>query len=494
MVFSADVITPDGILYINVAKLIGEGNWQGVYNNGFYSLYPFIIVLFQKVFQNWETSGRMAAAILGSLTVLPLFFLFRRMFDLRIAAVASIFFILSPRIVQYSSDVLREPVFWCFSTTALWAGWKGIAQKKWVFVVIASFFVGLSCFTRMEGVALFVIIALWMGWVLIYRKGEIKRCFVLLMVFLISFPAIFISPLYFLKSRTGNWELGHVATKIPDLLKNESKADEREHGSSSRKSSETGSVFDNVTSNKYVFAVWESSYKYFRSFHVILIFLFLFGVIRRKVIPYSEKEVPVLIWCSVFFLVSLMYAFKVSYVSTRHGLLVGIPSLLWVSMGFFELSTRIEKIVRKTRWNTKVSRYTTICLLILICMSMLPKTLSSSGHEKIEMKKAGIHLGNIGYSNERFAVEPRINRLAFYKGGDFINIPTGIDYVTLDCFLKRADVNFLVVDERTIENSVGGFKSHAETMNLERLNVPEFQNYKEYSFAVYRIKKSRTRR
>jgi len=122
LVYAADVITPDGVLYIQIAKLIKSGNWMGVYDKGFYSLYPFTIIAFQKIFSNWETAGRMTSALFGSLTVVPLFLLFRKMFDLKIAVVASIFFVLSPRIAEYSSDVLREPLYWLLSLAALWAG------------------------------------------------------------------------------------------------------------------------------------------------------------------------------------------------------------------------------------------------------------------------------------------------------------------------------------------------------------------------------------
>jgi len=487
MVLTAGVITPDGILYIKIARFINDGNWRGVYEDGFYSTYPFVIVLFQKVFHDWETAGRMASAAAGSVAVLPFFFLLRRMFDLRIAFVASIFFVIGPRLVQYSSDVLREPLFWCFSITSLWAAWKGIEEKRWVFIAAASFFAGLSCFTRTEGVALLAIVIVWMGWVLFYRERKARLFLAFLMVFLVAFPAMSITPLYLLKSKAGAWELGHLATKIPELLQSRNKPLPVEIDGSSLKSRQAGSVLTRVMSNRYVFSLWETSHKFFRSFHVVLIVLLLFGLFRRRIIPCSGKEIPVLIWCSAFFLISLVYAFKVSYVSTRHGLLVGIPSLLWVSIGFWELSSRMEGAVRKARWSPKLTRHVAVYLLILICLSVIPRTVAPYGDEKIEMKKAGIYLKRMGYSNEKFAVEPRINRLTFYKGGDFVNIPTNIDPVALGRFLKSADVRFLVVDERTIENAVKGFKGNTDAMNLEKVDLPGFNDYREYSFAVYRI-------
>jgi hypothetical protein len=251
-----------------------------------------------------------------------------------------------------------------------------------------------------------------------------------------------------------------------------------------------GSFFDRVANNRFVSSFWEASYKYFRSFHVVMIFLLIFGVVRRRTIPYSGKEIPFLIWSGLYFLVALSYAFKVSYVSTRHGLLVGIPSLLWVAIGFWELSSRVEGLLGRTRWKERgVTRHAAVWLLILTCLSIVPKTLQSADRGKMELKTAGICLKDSGYAGEKFAVEPRINRVTFYKGGDFINIPVEIDYVALGKFLKTTDARFLVVDERTIEEAVKGFKNHTMELNLERVDIPPFRDYKEYTFAVYRIRK-----
>jgi len=45
------------------------------------------------------------------------------------------------------------------------------------------------------------------------------------------------------------------------------------------------------------------------------------------------------------------------------------------------------------------------------------------------------------------------------------------------------------VDERSIDGSVKGFREHAGWLNLEKVGVPEFEKYKDYSFVLYRIKR-----
>jgi len=78
--------------------------------------------------------------------------------------------------------------------------------------------------------------------------------------------------------------------------------------------------------------------------------------------------------------------------------------------------------------------------------------------------------------------------VTFYKGGEFINIPPGMDHSALGPFLRASGARFLVVDLRTIDECVKGFTGHTADLRIDRVDLSEFRNYKEYSFAVYRIR------
>ena len=87
----------------------------------------------------------------------------------------------------------------------------------------------------------------------------------------------------------------------------------------------------------------EVLYKFFKSFNVLLFFLFLCGIYKRKLIPYSQSDTMLLIWISVVFLGLCSYLIKVDYLGTRHGLLMVFPALAWAGIGFFEIRERIRK-------------------------------------------------------------------------------------------------------------------------------------------------------
>lgn len=481
------IIVPDGVIYIDTAKMILAGQWARIDEFGVYSMYPFLIAVFHRVFGDWETAGRMISVVFGSLAVVPFYLLLKRIFDMRIALVAAIFFVVSPRLVEYSSNVVREPAFWCFSLCALWAAWEGMVLKKWFLVTVASLFVGLSAMTRMEGAALVPIIILWMAWYYLrLERSGIKTFLLFLLVFVVSFPILFLTPLYFLKNRIGKWEIGHVGSKIPYILS----AGSENAAEAFRKSTDDADVVTRVLSkNKFAYFLWESIYKPFRSYHVLLIFLFLIGIVRRKVIPRDElREVPIFIWCYIFLLVSLLYVSRTYYLSTRHGMLISIPALVWVSIGFFELSDIIERIVRKFKPKWENPRNVMVWCLALICIIILPKTLSWSGYEKVEMKKAGKYLKMNGYITGRIAVEQRFSRLAFYADADFVVIPVGMAHKELYNFLRSNNVSLLVIDEVTVDGTINGFTKNVATMALERLEIRELKACKDYSIAVFKLK------
>ncbi len=251
---------------------------------------------------------------------------------------------------------------------------------------------------------------------------------------------------------------------------------------------ESDAVSKILSGNKYAYFLWKALYAFFRSFHVLFILLFIIGVTRRKIIPYDSREVPIIIWWSVFFLISLLYVSKIYYLSTRHGMLMSIPALVWVSIGFFELSDMIERSKAKLKPQGRHIRNTGALLFVIICVIILPNTLSWSGYEKVEMKKAGIYLKRNGYSKEKIAVEPRLIRLGFYMESDYIVIPPLVDRVNLNSFLSLENISYLVVDERTIEGTIKGFKDNLKVFNMEKIDLPELNTYKEYSIAVFKTK------
>ena len=488
-VISANVITPDGVHYIEAAKMIASGNLQKISDFSFFNLYPFLIVAFQKVFHDWDTAGRMVSVFFGSLAIIPFFLLIRELINNRIAFMASIFYIISPRLVEYSSDVLREPAFWFFSITSLYCAWSAISRKKLIFLLLAGFFVSMAIFTRFEGVALLLIILLWMIWYCLDGRINVKNLIVMIFVFVISFPIIAFPFLFALKKNLGKWELGLVGEKLPRLiLVNEADKDlELKEELINKTSYRFRAFLDMSKRHQYLTCFSEVIYKFIRSFHIVFFILLLFGVIKRKYIPYSKGEIPIIIWTLVFFLTAYAYTLKTFYLSTRHGLLMGIPALMWASIGFFELK---EKITYQLNQGSKtflaVSRHGTGLLLIMILLIMLPNTLASSGKDKIELKKAGLYLKELGYSKAKFIGEQSLCRVAFYADIEFVTIPADLDTKAFNELVKESKADYVMIDERTVDEYMPGFKKIINATKMKKVSLPFLENFKEYSIVVYK--------
>jgi hypothetical protein len=408
---------------------------------------------------------------------------------------ASLFYIISPRLVEYSSDVLREPSFWFFSIASLYCAWMGIARKRWIFLVLASLFVGMATFTRFEGASLILIILLWMIWYCFDGGMSVKNLFVMMFVFIISFPLIASPFLFTLKNNLGKWELGPVGERLPRLILAHDVDQDLELKPEllNTTPSRFRAFFDMATRHKYEIYFSEGIYKFAKSLHVMFFILFLFGVIKRKYIPYSKGEIPFLIWILVFFLSIYIYMVKTCYLSTRHGLLVAIPALIWASIGFFELKERIAHLLSKllskgSRTFFDLSRHTTELLLVIILIIVLPNALASSGGDKIELKKAGVYLKELGYSGAKLIGEPSLHRVSFYADAEFIAISPGFDFKPFFSYLAGNKKCYLMIDERTINTYIPDLKENLDPAKFEKVSLPQLENFKEYSIVVYKIK------
>ena len=215
---NAQIIASDGILYIEVAKDVLAGNFQRISGYGFLNLYSFLIALFQMIFHNWELSGKMVSIVFGSLTIIPLFFFIKGIFNVKVAIVSTLLYVVHPRFVEYASDVLREPTYWFFSVFAIWLAWVSISRRKYFVLVFSSLSTGLAMFTRSEGILICTVIILWIAWFLIKESKRRKEILVYMAIYVFSLPLLMVPFLFVLKENTHKLGLGHPIEKITQLI------------------------------------------------------------------------------------------------------------------------------------------------------------------------------------------------------------------------------------------------------------------------------------
>ncbi len=119
--FNTYVTNPDGMLYIQQAKAIYHGDWQGLRSCvPFVSNYPFLIAAAHGVVPSWIDSARVISVLFGSLTLIPLYFLMRRFTDERTTGLVVLLYAFMPFLVGGSADLVRDPVCWFFLVSGLY--------------------------------------------------------------------------------------------------------------------------------------------------------------------------------------------------------------------------------------------------------------------------------------------------------------------------------------------------------------------------------------
>ena len=103
------------------------------------------------------------------------------------------------------------------------------------------------------------------------------------------------------------------------------------------------------------------------------------------------------------------------------------PALAWAGVGFFEIRERIRKWFGDMKLFQRYARLDTLFLIILILIILVPQTVFSLRDDKVELKKAGIELKKMGFSNTTFIVQPTLSRVAFYADAESVLLPDKID-------------------------------------------------------------------
>jgi len=483
LVLFSSVITPDGILYIKAAKFIESGKLENIAE---FTLYPFLIVLAHKIFPDWEMAGRMVSVLMGSLTVIPLFLLAKRMFDVRVALVIAFFYIINPRLADYSADVLREPTFWFFSMMALWLAWEGISRNSFMCTLLSSFATGLSVITRTEGMAIFLLILLWIFWSIWRSEHDTKKLFFHLIIFVFLLPVMFLPLIVIFKEK---YDIAYTFLKTWYFFRNKNNGVFELTPDKIQAISPGLSTFlELAKGHKYVIFLSEIIVKLVKSLNVVFFFFAVIGIFGRKSIAYSKNEVPVAIWFSVFFITAFFYITQTYYFSTRHGLLLGFPLLIWAGIGFIELKEQLCSWFKRIYPSAPFTKHMAVILIFAILIAILPKALSPGGYEKRELKEAGAYLKAKGYSGAIFAGEPGLYRVAFYAGSEFIPLPFVKKEEELADLMRENKAEFLILDKKTGSASYKDILDNLNASVFTKVDLPELERYKEYTLSLYRLK------
>jgi 4-amino-4-deoxy-L-arabinose transferase-like glycosyltransferase len=206
----------DAAIYGKIAWGIKNGyglHWWSVVWSPFY---PFMTLLFSLVTGSLESAAFVVSLVLGSLIVVPFFFLAKRIFDNLSAYLGSLLVVFFPSLVAISATSLSEATYTFFLLLTLLLGWLLITARSLVYAFLFGLLAGICYLTRPEFLVAFALLLFL--FLIAGRKRKTRsgpKAVPLLLICLLGFLILALPYVNFMHSQTGHWILsGKTAHNI----------------------------------------------------------------------------------------------------------------------------------------------------------------------------------------------------------------------------------------------------------------------------------------
>jgi hypothetical protein len=167
-------VCPDGVLYIHRAQAVEAGDLRTAFEDSL-NVYPVILALLHRVGIEWELAAALWGVTISSLVVLPLWGWLRRQFDDRVALVACLLYIVQPKMIEWSPEIMRDQTFWFLFTLAIYWLWRAVTEVHYGYFLATGAAITLASLARVEGLFLLIPLTLWTFWrCLALRTGRRK--------------------------------------------------------------------------------------------------------------------------------------------------------------------------------------------------------------------------------------------------------------------------------------------------------------------------------
>lgn len=201
------VIEVDGVIYATLARnlMAGKG-FLGLYGSTdliFPPLYPYLIAAVMVITDNAESAARWVSTIAGTLLVLPVFWLARRIYGRWEAWAASFLTAFYPLMLAASTATFSEMLFTLFIFSAVVAAWWGGESGRTRFWAASGFLFGLGHLVKPQGIHLMAAVIMAAMVLLPGARTSVRKACASLLCMLIPF-ILTVSPyVAFLYQHTG---------------------------------------------------------------------------------------------------------------------------------------------------------------------------------------------------------------------------------------------------------------------------------------------------
>lgn len=444
LIWQSYCISSDGVVYLRTAQEMFAGNMVTALNSVYPPGYPLLITGLFPIIGNWELTGQIVSLIFGVGLLFPLYWMFQRLFNERIALFGCYVAAISPFLALYSAHVRSESSYLFFSTAALLLFLRGWQQRSKLRYLCGGICAGFAYLIRPEAIGYLAIVPMVeiVRW-FFDRKAGLLWVIQTTALLYVGFLLFALPYIVYLSIDTGR--IGAVSRKAGVTLAiNLKEAGLLENEDGTHDGDVESLVFSEYVLNHpllYARKIAADLVPAVGMFFAALHFPFVPFLLLGLVLAIREKfwHKPELLLIAVILV--YVFGFALIYIKRRYSLQAVPVSLAWVSLGMVYLWDRLRESLSVRR-----ARLLAATIAFILLATTLPKTLKPVSREKAYVREAGWYLKSRNKTGT-LAVAVLDDRVTFYGEARTISI-TRITSANVKDYLRQQKADYFAAEAK----------------------------------------------
>ena len=182
-------ICPDGVLYIHRAQAVESGDLRTAFQDSL-NIYPVILAVLHHAGIDWEPAAALWGVVISSLVVLPLWGWIRRQFDDRVALAACLLYVVQPKMIEWSPEIMRDQTFWFLFTLSIYWLYRAVTEVHYGYFLGTGAALTVASLARVEGLFLLVPLVFWTFWRLLALRSARRQLLTGAVLCVLVFPLL----------------------------------------------------------------------------------------------------------------------------------------------------------------------------------------------------------------------------------------------------------------------------------------------------------------
>ena len=455
-------ISSDGVRYIRAAQDFFEANISAGLHSLYPPGYPLLIAAVYPLIGDWELAGQFLSLLFGVGLLLPLYWICRDIFNIKIALIGCYLAAVSPFLALYSAHVRSESSYLFLSTIAFYVFFTAIEKHSIRRFFFGGLLAGYGFLIRPEAMGFLLIVpAVLLLRYFLWRDPSFTGLLQSTATLSGAFLMVALPYIVYLSIDTGRF--GAFSRKAGLTLQiTLQESGWLDKGEDSQETDVGSFVFTEfvrkhpVTYTKKVAwdlvpAIWVFIQALYYSYLPFLI-LGIVDYFRNRIFVRSHLLL-------IGFVLFYVFGFALIYVKRRYALQAVPLSLAWVAMGITFLWDQMRQQMTYRR-----ARIATACMGVLFLVATLPRTLKPISREKAFVRRAGWYLKARNPSGQ-LRVAAFDERVAFYARARSI-VLTNINSGNMKSFLRNQSAHYLAAEAKDLEKMLPEVSRRPEQFGL----------------------------